>query len=233
MAKAVGLSRAIKPEWANKTVQLVQENMAANNIKEALDEYLSYEIKDPTNISKARNILMNMWVNDLGETANKLRAYALSIYADCDDKTPLHWCMLLLAYPVFVEWTGLLGKISVMQDSFTGAWLKNKIFEELGERTTLLYATEKLLQTVKQFGVVNSEGRGMFSFKKLEVKDNKEIKLIIKTVLALKLKAYYEPSELTGVAQMFPFEYGIDSELIFGAGEFELGNFGGSPVVVG
>ena len=47
------------------------------------------------------------------------------------------------------------------------------------------------------------------------------------------MKAYYEPSELSNVPQMFPFEYTVDSDLIFGTHEFELGNFGGSPVVVG
>lgn len=232
MAKAVGLSRAIKPEWANKTVSLVLEGMAPNNIKEALDEYLSFEIKDPTNISKARNILMNMWVNDIGDTANSIRTYALSIYEDSDKKIVCHWCMLLLAYPIFVEWTGLLGKISLMQDNFTGVWLKNKIFEELGERTTLLYATEKLLQTVKQFSIVDSKGKGTFSFNKFEIKDNKEVELILRTILELKLKAYYEPSELTSVAQMFPFEYQIDSDLLFGSGKFEFGSFGGNPVIV-
>ena len=47
------------------------------------------------------------------------------------------------------------------------------------------------------------------------------------------MQAYYEPSELASVPQMFPFEYEVDSELVFGSDDFELGNFGGSPVVVG
>lgn len=32
---------------------------------------------------------------------------------------------------------------------------------------------------------------------------------------------------------MFPFEYEIDSDLIFGFNDFEFGNFGGNPVFVG
>ena len=47
------------------------------------------------------------------------------------------------------------------------------------------------------------------------------------------MQAYYEPSELARVSQIFPFEYTIDPELIFGSQDFEIGNFGGSPVVVG
>ena len=44
---------------------------------------------------------------------------------------------------------------------------------------------------------------------------------------------YQADAELASIAQMFPFEYTVDSELIFGNQEFEMGNFGGSPVVVG
>ena len=45
-------------------------------------------------------------------------------------------------------------------------------------------------------------------------------------------KSYYEPSELAVIPQMFPFEYDVTSEIIFGSNAFEFGNFGGSPVVI-
>ena len=49
----------------------------------------------------------------------------------------------------------------------------------------------------------------------------------------MKMQAYYEPSELVKVPQMFPFEYTLESELIFGNHDFEIGNFSGNPVVIG
>ena len=66
--------------------------------------------------------------------------------------------MLLLYYPVFVDVTGMIGKISSMQDSFSLAWLKDKIFEEWGERTTLLHTLPKIMQTLRQLGAVDSNG---------------------------------------------------------------------------
>lgn len=51
--------------------------------------------------------------------------------------------------------------------------------------------------------------------------------------LALKMQACYEPSELASVPQMFPFEYEVETEIIFGSNDFELRSFYGSPVVVG
>lgn len=59
MAKMVGLSRNLKLQWLNKVVELVLEDLKEEEIKEQLNEYLSFEIESPTNIRKTREILMN------------------------------------------------------------------------------------------------------------------------------------------------------------------------------
>ena len=56
MAKTVGLSRALKTEWLNKVVNLVNEGMAPENIKEALNDYIGFELNSPDNIRKSREI---------------------------------------------------------------------------------------------------------------------------------------------------------------------------------
>lgn len=126
MAKMVGLSRAIKIEWLNKVVSLVNEGMAPENIKDALNDYIGFEISSPDNIRKSRDILMNLWVYPFeDEKANLIRKQALeAIKNGNEDKLAMHWCMLLLYYPVFVDVTGMIGKLSSMQDSFSLAWLK-------------------------------------------------------------------------------------------------------------
>ena len=234
MAKMVGLSRAIKIEWLNKVVSLVNEGMATENIKEALNDYIGFEISSPDNIRKSRDILMNLWVYPFeDEKANLIRKQALEAMRDGnEDKLAMHWCMLLLYYHVFVDVTGMIGKLSSMQDSFSLAWLKDKMFEEWGERTTLFHSLDKIMQTLRQIGAVDSKN-GVYTVNHYEIKDTTTKKILLKTILALKMQAYYEPSELSKVSQMFPFEYTVDSELIFGNQDFELGNFGGSPVVVG
>ena len=234
MAKMVGLSRAIKIEWLNKVVSLVNEGMAPENIKEALNDYISFEISSPDNIRKSRDILMNLWVSPFeNEKANQIRRQALeAIKNGNEDKFAMHWCMLLLYYPVFVDVTGMIGKLSSMQDSFSLAWLKDKMFEEWGERATLFHSLDKIMQTLRQIGAVESKN-GIYTVKQYEINDDETKKIVLRTILALKLQAYYEPSELTKVPQMFPFVFSVDSELIFGQQEFEIANFGGNPVVVG
>jgi len=140
--------------------------------------------------------------------------------------------MLLSYYPVFVDVTGMIGKVSSMQDSFSLAWLKDKMYEEWGERTTLFHSLDKIMQTLRQIGAVNSKG-GNYTINHYEIKSGETKKILVKTIMALKMRAYYEPAELSSIFQMFPFEYDVDSELIFGSNDFELGNFDGNPVVIG
>ena len=234
MARTVGFLCPLKLEWLNKTVNLVIEGMSPENIKEALNDYISFELKSPDNIRKTREMLMNLWVYPFeDEKANQIRQRSIEIIKEgMADSTVFHWCMLLIYYPVYSDVAGMIGKILNMQDTFSITWLKGKMAEQWGERATLLRSVEKVMQTMKEMRIATSD-KGIYTINRIAVSDEREIKIIIKTILALKMRAYYEPSELSKVAQMFPFEYTVDSELIFGNQNFEIGNFGGSPVVVG
>lgn len=101
MAKMVGLSRTVKLQWLNKVVELVLEGLSEQEIKDQLNEYLSFEIESPTNVRKTREILMNIWVFE-NEQSRKIKAPALDLikaYPEYD--FVVHWCMLMTAYPDF------------------------------------------------------------------------------------------------------------------------------------
>jgi hypothetical protein len=68
--------------------------------------------------------------------------------------------MMLLKYPVFVDMCGLIGKLTLIQDTFSTAWLKDKLFEEWGERTTILHSSHKILQTLKYLGAIENQAIG-------------------------------------------------------------------------
>ena len=149
MAKMVGLSRSIKLEWLNKIADLVVEGKSEQEIKNELNEYLSFEIKSPTNLRKTREILMYIWLKS-GDEYRELRSKALEVYKlERSNKLAIHWCLMIAAYPVFADVCSLLGKLTNIQDTFTTSWLKEKLFEVWGERSTLLHSSDKILQTLK------------------------------------------------------------------------------------
>ena len=60
MATMVGFSLVIKQRWIKKTVALLDENLFEEEYRKELDDHLAYEICNPTNRRKAREILMRV-----------------------------------------------------------------------------------------------------------------------------------------------------------------------------
>lgn len=231
MAKMVGLSRSIKLEWLNKTVELIKKEKSEAEIKKDLNEHLSFEITSPTVLRKTREILMAIWVKT-PEELQKIKGLALEIYDnDNVNRLVIHWCMMLLAYPVFSDVCALIGKLTDIQETFTTAWLKQKLFDLWGERTTLLHSTDKILQTLKYIGAIENKKKGEYRILSVDINDEAVKSLIVLTIIAMKSKAYYEISELSQVYQMFPFNYSIPHELLHRSDLFTLNNFGGKVVV--
>lgn len=227
MAKIIGLSRPIKLEWLNKTAELVLEGKDETQIKDELNEYLSFEIKSAINLRKTREILMTIWVRT-PEELSTLKQLALEAYKDeKSNKLALHWSMMLVAYPVFCDVCALIGKLTNIQDTFTTSWLKEKLFEMWGERTTLFHSSDKILQTLKLIGAIENEKVGVYRIKKYPVTDSKTIQVLLLAILSLKEKAYYEVVELSSVPQTFPFEYSVSYEWLHDSDLFTLSNFGG------
>jgi hypothetical protein len=235
MAKIVGLSRPIKIEWLNKTVELVMMGKTEEEIKNELNEYLSFEITSPTNLRKTREILLSIWVKTADEIQT-IKKVALSIFENENEndnviKLSIHWCMILLAYPVFSDVCSLIGKLTDIQETFTTAWLKQKLFDIWGERSTLLHSIDKILQTLKYIGAIENTKKGEYKVISRNITDDNVKSLIILTIMAMKNKAYYEISELSDSPQLFPFKYSISHELLHNSDLFTLNNFGGKIVL--
>jgi hypothetical protein len=231
MVRMVGLSRPVKLEWLNKTVELIKQNISDEEIKKELNEYLAFEIESSTNLRKTREILMTSWVRT-HEEFTTIKNIALDLYEnDNINKQLIHWCMLLLAYPVFSDVCSLVGKLTAIQETFTTTWLKQKLSDLWGERPTLMHSVDKILQTLKYIGAIKNKKIGEYEVLKIDIKDDIAKCLIVLTIISLKNKPYYERSELSEMPEMFPFKYFISHELLHNSDIFTLNNFGGKIVL--
>ena len=59
-----------------------------------------------------------------------------------------------ISLPSFSDICSFIGKITAIQETFTTAWLKQKLSDYWGERPTLIHSIDKILQTLKYFGVI-------------------------------------------------------------------------------
>ena len=233
MEKKVGLSRVIKPHWLDKTVEFLLQGEDEVSIKEKLNDYLSFEIHSATNLRKTREILLNVWVKPK-KNAPVIHQLALDAYkSDKTDKTALNWAMILLAYPVFYDVTCRIGKIGMIQDTFTSAWLKEKLTETWGDRTTLFYSCEKILQTLKELGVIEAQKPGVFEIKKRRINDETTISVLLLSLLALNRQAYYEVLDIANNPSFFPFEFTVALDWLHRSQLFNLNTFGGKMVLSG
>jgi hypothetical protein len=231
MAKMIGLSRAIKTEWLTKTVELVTQTTNESEIKEKLNEYLSFEISSPTNLRKTREILLNIWYRP-SITVPEIWKEAVKAYQhDANNRFALNWAMILLAYPVFSDICSLIGKISAIQDTFTTAWLKEKLLSIWGERSTIYHSSNKILQTLKSIGAIENVKVGSYKICSQKITDTDTIKVLLMVLLALNKKAYYEIPELSRVTLYFPLIYEVSPEWLYRMSEINIGNFGGKTVV--
>ena len=129
MSKIIGMSRNINLEWLNKAADLYIQGKTEDEIKDDLNEYLSFEIKSPTVLRQTRSILMNIWARDR-EDVSVSKDTAVRLYKSSKKENQLlaHWCLMLLAYPVFADICGIIGKLDRKMFDITRE-RKNKMFD--------------------------------------------------------------------------------------------------------
>lgn len=231
MAKTVGLSRNIKMQWLNKAVALLYDNLEETEYKSALNEYLGFEIGSAINIRKTREILMHLWFYKDDET-NDIRELGLSlIRAYPDYALPIHWCIILITYPVFADVCKLIGRISDFQEEITLAQLKQKLFDEWGERTTLFHSTDKIIMTMKDMGVLPCEKPGKYHIQKYPISNEQIVNYMLLVAIKVGGNSYYTLPDLTNIGVLFPFEYRMNKEQLITDDHFVINNFGGEITV--
>ena len=227
MTKMVGLSRNLKLQWLNKVVELVLEGHTEQEIKDQLNEYLNFEIESPTNTRTTRENLMNIWVYD-NELSSKIKAPALELFkAYPEYGLVIHWCMMMAAYPVFVDMCKLIGKMSEFQAEITLAQLKQKLFDEWGERTTLLHSIDKLVATLKALDVMVCDKPGKYHVNTHKVSNPKIVAFMVYAMMLIDDSGYYTFTDINSSTYLFPFEYKMEKETLFEDGRFAMNNFGG------
>lgn len=227
MAKMVGLSRNLKLQWLNKVVELASNGLTEQEIKNQLNEYLSFEISSPTNLRKTREILMNIWVYE-HDISNMLRDEAVSIVRDAPEYALVaHWCMMMATYPVFVDMCKLIGRLSEFQDEITLSQIKQKLYDEWGERTTLYHSIDKLISTLKELSVLQCEKPGKYQIVKHEVRNGRISAFMVYAMMLVDDSGYYSFTDLSNSVYFYPFQYQLEKELLLGDDRFSMNNFGG------
>ena len=231
MPKMVGLSRNLKLQWLNHAAELALEGLTEEEMKQKLNDYLSYEIDSPTNVRKTREILLNIWYYENGCT-EKLLPEARRLIAQYPEYSlEIHWCLMLAVYPIFGDLCKLIGKMSEFQTDLTLSQIKQKLFDEWGERTTLFHSIDKLIATLKAFDVLVCDKPGKYHINRHPVSATEVSCFMVYTVMLIDANVSYTFQTINTSGYLFPFDYRVEKEALLHDDHFTMINLGGELTV--
>ena len=232
MAEFVGLSRNLKLAQMNFAAELSRENLSESECKARLNEFLSAEIKSPTNLRKTREILARIWFYDGDEFTKKMRKRATELLLKFpNDAAVVHWCMLLTVYPIFADIAGIIGRLAEIDGTFTLGKLKEKLYDLLGERTTLDHTTDKIIATIKNFEIISAEKPGRYKIINHAVNGEEISEFMIMAAMKAEKKNLRKISELNNFYTLCPFSYEVDKKILHESREFKITVLGNEPTL--
>jgi len=221
----VGMNVVVKRGWTKKAVELLGENLTEDQYKEALNEHLSFEIDSPTNLRKAREILIRVWGRDTEGVEELQKEGRELVQKHPDQFTDINWCMTALVFPAFTDIAKLMGKMFEFQDTITTTQIKQKMFDEWGETGTLETVVAKIVGTMREAGGITSEKTGRQESASIEVNHPEVISYMIMVAMTLDGSSYYPFSSLTAFPMLFPFRYHVSKEMLMQDDRFVLSAF--------
>ena len=225
MAKMVAFACSVRLLWLNKAAQLYSENLDELTYKSVLNEYLSFEIDGETRLRKTREILMNIWYRD-DPHLTALRVEGFRLLQKNPDLAPVvHLCLMFMVYPVVSDICRYMGKLFEFQDEITTAMLKQKLYDEWGERGSLESTARRVTLTLKELNFLEAVSRTRYRVNRVRISDDESVNFILAGSMQVDGRSYYPFSSLTEFPFLFPFDYSVSREQLMGDARFALSTY--------
>ena len=109
--------------------------------------------------------------------------------------------------------------------------LKQKLFDEWGERTTLYHSIDKLVATMKALDIMVAQKPGTYNLNSHSVNNSEIVMFMIYAMMLIDDAGYYTFTELNSSVYLFPFKYVVEKEALYQDSRFSLSNFGGELTI--
>lgn len=232
--KFVGFLKPVKLEWLNMTAdELKKGNLSSKEIKKLLKEHVSNFYKSPVTIRKSVSVLLKTWV-DVDERTKFVRDFALDLYerANAEEKIALHYGLMMLSFPIFNDIIYLIGKSLYLDEKFKLENIRRKIFEKWGERQTILYSINNIIFSLKEWGLIISEGKGLYtSGKKIYISTSSIKCFLILCYLKASNRSYLDFAEIDKLYSLFPFAFDLNLNEITSSKMLSINRIGTNIVV--
>lgn len=161
----IGLDRIIRIAWLEKTASLVLDGNDSPVIKTKLQHDLQDFFQSPTTVErgsldKTMTILMKVWFT-VPKELEPLHAQGLELLKrlPSQDHLPIHWGMMMAAYPFWGAVAIQAGRLLRLQENTAAAHIQRRVREQYGERQTVSRATQRVLRSYVEWGVLTETSK--------------------------------------------------------------------------
>jgi hypothetical protein len=208
MKKAVGFDQKILLKHLDYTLQETN-NSTMNEMYGKLNEFLLPDIQGEKSRKNAITMLMKIWYR-VGDGIKPLQQEALSHFNDINSEQRFiyHWMMSLLAYPFLRDIATEIGRLSKIQDEFSGSQLMRKIKDIYGDRRRVEVAVNAVITTLKKWNAIeNARNKLLYRTKpKRTIEDIRLKQWLVHAVLVSTDIKYMELELISKEPYLFPFD---------------------------
>lgn len=209
MSRIIGFDRRLRLSWLDLTAGLCQEGLEFDAVAEKLDRQLADEIEGDEARRKTITVLKRIWVT-VPAPSEPFRDQALELAASVDPEERLcvHWGMALLAYPFFRDVAATVGQLGRLQGRMSLAQVERRMVESWGERTTLVRATQRLIRSFVDWGIMEDTNElGVYELAPVRRTENQNLALWLLDCAVVSNEADQMPlAELGQLTYLFPFD---------------------------
>lgn len=211
LKKIIGFDRVVRLEWLDATAEWVAQDsptdVVRDNLKRLLNSASPGQMKDPA-VRKTMTVLFRIW-SVVPDNVTALRDEALGYmrHAEKVDRLILHWGMCMAVYPFFTDVVWQIGRLSLLQDTFSVEQIRRRIIERWGDTERVRRSVRHVVQTLKEWSVLSLTSKtGTYALKPKIIIQDTSLQAWLVMACMLAIGGQMSPfKELVRHPALFPF----------------------------
>lgn len=197
--------RFVRYEWAERALETAVKREDASKLR----DWITKQNLKEESAKRTYNILSHLWISSPSSSEKlRVRENALLLFPSVDSKERLvlHWGISLLQFPIFHETSQVVGKLGKLQKEFHKSEIIDRVLEKHSNQTTIRRAVERVLQTMKDWSVLEEESKGLYSLKGFfYIQSTFLAEWLLYALLSINTEKYWLVNDLFQAPEIFPF----------------------------
>lgn len=204
MASIVAFSLPIDLNQLNEVYELYISGVSREDARTRLDEQISQHLSSKDTIRKTRTILLNVWYGEKSSIHDS--AVEVARFLTRSERLPVHWAMMMMRFPIFVDLSIILGNLYELKDCVSTTQIKKEVFNKWGARSTLETSLSKNLKTLRDIGVIKHTDKNAYYEKSVHnISDINVAALLFASVMLSTEQMYMTWESFISHPLIFPF----------------------------